>query len=82
MGERLVRKGGGIYFRNVVIYIDKEIAGEKVELWETLNGLEIRYQDRVLEMIHDYWEEIKKPNATRTHTGIKVGRRTYSNKKS
>ena len=82
VGERLVRKSGEIYFHNVVIYIDKKIAGEKVDLWETLNGLEIRYQDRVCEMIQDYWEEIKKPNTAWMHTGIKVGKRTYSNTNS
>ena len=82
VGERLVRRGGGIYFHNVVIYIDKEIAGERVELWETLNGLEIRYQNRTLEIIHDYWGKIKKLNTTWTYTGIKVGRRTYSNNES
>ena len=60
VGERLVRRGGVIYLHNMIIDTDKGIAGEKVELWETLKGLEIKYKDRVLNIIQDYWETIKK----------------------
>ena len=60
VGERLVRRGGVIYLYNMVVYADKGIAGERVQLWETLKGLEIKYQDRVLNIIEDYWEKVKK----------------------
>ena len=57
--ERIVRTGGVIFLSKKLIYTDKKLVGKKVELWETLNGLEVRYQNKVFDIIKDYWEKIK-----------------------
>lgn len=57
VGDRLVRAGGMIFFNSQFLYTDERLVGFKVELWETLNGLEIRYKDKVFDTIEDYWEK-------------------------
>lgn len=55
--ERLVRQGGFILYDNELFYISKNLVGQQVELWETLNGLEIRKGEKIYEIISDYWEK-------------------------
>lgn len=59
IGSRSVRRGGIIFLHNKFIYTDKRIAGERVDLWETLDGLEIRQKDTIFNTMTDYWETIK-----------------------
>lgn len=60
IGERIVRSGGVIFLSQKLMYTHKKLVGKKAELWETLNGLEVRYQKKVFDIIKDYWETIKK----------------------
>lgn len=57
---RLVRKGGVIFLYGKLIYTDKRVVDKRVELWETLEGLEVKYKDKVFDVVKDYWEKIKK----------------------
>lgn len=57
--ERVVRKGGVIFLHSKLIYTDRKLVGKKVELWETLRGLEVRYKENVFDLIENYWEKIK-----------------------
>lgn len=59
IGERLVRSGGVIFLDRNWIYTDKKLTGKKVELWETLIGLEVRYNDSVFDLISGYWNGVK-----------------------
>ena len=56
---RKVREGGLIFIPKCSRFIGKEYAGKTVELWETLNGLEIRYKGEICDIIEDYWDKIK-----------------------
>lgn len=58
--ERVVRKGGVIFLYGKLIYTDKKLVDKKVELWETLKGLEVRNKNKVFDFKEDYWEKIKK----------------------
>lgn len=58
--ERVVRKGGVIFLYGKLIYTNRKLVDKKVELWETLKGLEVRYGDKVFDVIIDYWEKTKK----------------------
>lgn len=59
IATRKVREGGMIFVPKGVRFIGRQHVGKNVELWETLSGLEIRYQDKTLDVIRDYWEKIK-----------------------
>lgn len=56
IGERVVRPLGIISFHNTIHYVDPTLVGTKVELWETLNGLEIRKGEKIYEIAEDYWK--------------------------
>lgn len=60
IGERFVRRGGVIFLYDRLVYTDKFLTGKKVELWETLKGLEVRHSGKVFDLIEDYWERIKR----------------------
>ena len=55
IGERIVRSGGVIFLSRRLIYVDKRLVGKKVELWETLRGLEVRLDNKLFDLISDYW---------------------------
>ena len=59
IATRKVRRGGLIFVPKGSRFIKREYAGKTVELWETLNGLEIRYKKETLDIIENYWEDIK-----------------------
>lgn len=59
IAARKVRQGGMIFVPKGVRFIGRQHVGKNVELWETLNGLEIRYRDKILDVIEDYWNKIK-----------------------
>lgn len=59
IAARKVRQGGMIFVPKGVRFIGRQHVGKNVELWETLNGLEVRYRDKILDIIEDYWDKIK-----------------------
>jgi transposase InsO family protein len=60
VAERIVRSGGVIFLYGKFVYTDKNLIGKKVDLVETLNGLEVSYGGVIFNIIEDYWENIKK----------------------
>lgn len=59
IATRKVREGGMIFVPKGVRFVGREYVGKDVELWETLNGLEIRHKEEVFDIIEDYWDKIK-----------------------
>lgn len=59
IATRKAREGGLVLIPKEGRFVGKGYAGKTVELWETLNGLEIRYKEEILDVIEDYWERIK-----------------------
>jgi hypothetical protein len=59
IATRRVREGGLIFIPKGSRFVEKKYTGKTVELWETLNGLEIIYRENVIDIIEDYWEKIK-----------------------
>lgn len=59
IATRKVRVGGLVLVPKEGRFVGREYDGKTVELWETLNGLEIRYREEILDIIEDYWERIK-----------------------
>lgn len=59
IGERIVRSGGVIFLSQKLMYTDNRLVGKKVELWESLGGLEVRYNNRVFDITPEYWEKSK-----------------------
>ena len=59
IATRKVREGGMVFVPKGVRFIGRGYAGKEVELWETLNGLEIRHKGDVCGVIEDYWSKIK-----------------------
>lgn len=60
IGERKVKVGGMIFFNRKTIFVNKNMKGKQVELWETLKGLEIIFDKKVIGFVRYYWEKIKK----------------------
>lgn len=56
IAERLVRSFGVILLHKNIYYIDPKLEGSKVELWETLHGLEIRKDEVICKVMGDYWD--------------------------
>lgn len=57
VGTREVRTGGFVFIQNNARCVGQEYAGKRVEVWETLQGLEIRHGEETLDIIEDYWEK-------------------------
>lgn len=60
IGERIVKRGGLVAYENQAYWTSREIAGQKIELWQTLKGLEIRKDGHTYNIISDYWERISR----------------------
>ena len=55
VAERVVKPLGVVYLHNTIFHVNPGLEGKKVELWETLKGLEIRKEKIVYHLIEDYW---------------------------
>ena len=56
--ERQVKHGGLVVYENGTYWTSKELTGQKVELWVTLKGLEIRKNGKTYDTITDYWKRL------------------------
>ncbi len=52
-------EGRLVFIPKNTTFIGWEYCGKTVELWETLQGLEIRYEEETIDIIEDYWERLK-----------------------
>lgn len=59
IATRTVRKGGMVFVPKGTRFIGKQYSGQTVDLWETLQGLEIRCRGETIDIIEDYWINIK-----------------------
>ncbi|MBS3159070.1 transposase family protein [Candidatus Woesearchaeota archaeon] len=60
IAERRVKPLGIVYLFNKIYHVEPKLKGSKVELWETLKGLEIRNGKRIYCFIEEYWEKKSK----------------------
>jgi len=60
IAERLVKPLGVVYLYNQIYHVDPRLEGDKIELWETLFGLEIRKDKKIYHLINDYWKRKKR----------------------
>lgn len=56
--ERIVKHGGLVIYEKKAYWTSKEFVGQKIELWETLNGLEIRKEGKTYGTVKDYWDKL------------------------
>lgn len=57
--ERKVKPGGLVIYKKEAYWTTRKLSGQKVELWQTLKGLEIRKEGVTYDTIMDYWEKLK-----------------------
>ena len=60
VGLRKVRSGGLVFVPGGVEFVEREYVGKVVELWETVVGLGIEYKGKVVGVVENYWENVKK----------------------
>lgn len=56
IAERMVKPLGVVYLLNKIYHVDPKLEGQKVELWETVKGLEIRSGEKIYHLIEEYWK--------------------------
>lgn len=59
IGTRKAREGGMVLIPKSTRFLGREYCGKTVELWETVNGLEVRYKGETIDIIKNYWDDIK-----------------------
>ena len=62
IAERVVKPLGVVFLLNKIYHVDPKLRGSKVELWETVKGLEVRKEKKFFHLIEDYWEKSKSSN--------------------
>lgn len=62
IAERIVKPLGVVYLLNKIYHVDPKLEGQKIELWETVKGLEVRKENKLFHLIDDYWEKSKSSN--------------------
>jgi len=60
IAERTVKPLGVVYLLNQIYHVNPKLEGQKVELWETIKGLEVRKEDMIYHSIEEYWERKSK----------------------
>jgi len=58
--DRLVKAGGLVIYKKEAYWASRKLSGQKVELWQTLKGLEIRKEGVTYGTITDYWDRFEK----------------------
>lgn len=56
IAERIVKPLGVVYLLNKIYHVNPRLEGSKVELWETVKGLEVRKGKKIYHLIEEYWE--------------------------
>lgn len=60
IAERIVKPLGVVYLLNTIYHVDPKLEGQKVELWETVKGLEVRKGKKIYHLIEEYWDKKSK----------------------
>lgn len=60
IAERVVKPLGIVYLLNKIYHVDPKLEGQRIELWETMNGLEVRKGEKIYHSIEEYWEKKNK----------------------
>lgn len=60
IAERVVKPLGVVYLLNKIYHVDPRLEGQKIELWETVKGLEVRKEGKIYYLIEDYWKRKSK----------------------
>ena len=60
LDERIVKHGGLVVYEKQAYWTSKGLVGQKIELWVTLKGLEIRKEEFTYDIIKDYWKRLPK----------------------
>jgi len=60
IAERIVKPLGVVYLLNQIFHVNPKLEGQKVELWETIKGLEVRKGDIIYHLIEEYWDRKSK----------------------
>mgnify|MGYP001618393036 CR=1 FL=1 len=58
IAERIVKPLGVVYLLNKIYHVDPKLEGQKVELWETLHGLEVHKEEKIFHLITEYWKKV------------------------
>ncbi len=68
IAERIVKPLGVVYLLNKIYHVDPKLEGQRIELWETVKGLEVRKEDKLFHLIENYWERKSKLSKEATKT--------------
>jgi len=60
LDERIVKSGGLVVYEKEAYWTKKGLHGQKIEIWQTLKGLEIRKEGITYDIIKDYWDKVCK----------------------
>ena len=60
LDERIVKSGGLVVYKREAYWTKKGLTGQKIEIWQTLKGLEIKKEGVTYDIIDDYWEKMSK----------------------
>ena len=58
IGERIVKHGGLVVYDNQAYWTSRKNTGQKIELWQTLKGLEIRKDGIIYGVVEYYWKKM------------------------
>jgi len=60
LDERIVKSGGLVVYEKEAYWTKKSLNGQKIEIWQTLKGLEIRKDGIAYGVVEDYWKKMSK----------------------
>ena len=60
LDERIVKSGGLVVYEREAYWTKKSLNGQKIEIWQTLKGLEIRKDGITYCVVEDYWKKMSK----------------------
>ena len=60
LDERIVKSGGLVVYEKEAYWTKKGLHGQKIEIWQTLKGLEIRKEGITYDIIEGYWDKVCK----------------------
>ena len=60
LDERIVKSGGLVVYEKEAYWTKKSLNGQKIEVWQTLKGLEIRKDGITYSVIENYWDKMLK----------------------
>ena len=58
IGERIVKHGGLVVYEKEAYWTSRDLIGQRIELWVTLKGLEMRKEGVTYDVVKDYWDRL------------------------